>query len=76
MFFGGGGGFFFILLNFFFFTFAVFLLWAIKHTDLDTVHHYLDDYIFIGSGNTDHCEQLIKSMCREFGKPFNEEKSY
>lgn len=60
-------------------TFAVFLEWAIKErTGLDTVHHYLDDFIFIGSENTDHCSQLMTSfeiMCSEFGIPLNKDKT-
>lgn len=43
------------------------------------MHHYLDDFIFIGSGNTDHCRQLMMNsfeiMGREFGIPLNKDKT-
>lgn len=43
--------------------FAVFLEWAIKQrTGLDTVHHYLDDFIFAGGANNHHCNHLMTAL--------------
>lgn len=59
--------------------FAVFLKWAIKQrTGLDTVHYYLDDFIFAGGANTQHCSHLMtafEAMCRELMVPLNKEKN-
>lgn len=49
-----------------------------RQSGLDSVAHYLDDFIFAGRQNTRHCEQLMKcfsSICSELGVPLAIEKS-
>lgn len=60
-------------------TFSTFLEWAVKFkTQLDTVHHYLDDFIFIGKSNSDNCSALMhtfQDICSEIGVPLNQDKT-
>lgn len=60
-------------------TLSTFLEWAVKFkTQLDTVHHYLDDFIFIGKSNPDNCSALMhtfQDICSEIGVPLNEDKT-
>lgn len=59
--------------------FATFLEWLVREqTNLQTVHHYLDDFIFIGNPNTDQCLSLMgtfQELCREMGVPLNNDKT-
>lgn len=59
--------------------FSTFLEWAVKFkTQLDTVHHYLDDFIFIGKSNSDNCSALMhtfQDICSEIGVPLNQDKT-
>lgn len=43
--------------------FATFLEWLVRdQTNLQTVHHYLDDFIFIGKPNTNQCNFLMSTF--------------
>lgn len=59
--------------------FSSFLEWlVIAKSGIETVHHYLDDFIFAGSAHTSHCHVLMhtfQSMCVEMGIPLNQDKS-
>jgi hypothetical protein len=56
-------------------NFAVlfFLHWVVQSkTDLDTLDHYLDDFIFAGANGSGNCALLMdafKSICQELGVP-------
>lgn len=60
-------------------TFSTFLEWAVKFkTQLDTVHNYLDDFIFIGKSNSDNCLALMhtfQDICSVIGVPLNQDKT-
>ncbi|KAK3106927.1 hypothetical protein FSP39_003200 [Pinctada imbricata] len=59
--------------------FATFLEWVIKsRTGVTTIHHYLDDFIFIGDQQSTQCHTLMnnfKSMCLDLGIPLNDSKT-
>lgn len=59
--------------------FATFLEWLVMdQTNLQTVHHYLDDFIFIGKPNTNQCNFLMSTfqeICNGVGVPLNEDKT-
>lgn len=43
--------------------FATFLEWLVRdQTSLQTVHHYLDDFIVIGKTNTNQCNFLMSTF--------------
>lgn len=47
-------------------------------TQLDTVHHYLDDFIFIGKSNSDYCSTVMytfQDICSEIGVPLIQDKT-
>jgi hypothetical protein len=54
------------------------LEWLVKkQSSLDMVHHYLDDFIFVGGAGTSHCQTLLQtfhSLCEEMGIPLNPDK--
>lgn len=58
--------------------FATFLQWALqKKSGLNTVDHYLDDFIFLGRPGTDECSLLMKefdNLCASLGVPLAVEK--
>lgn len=59
--------------------FSTFLEWLAKErSGFNTIHHYLDDFIFIGSANTSQCKfimQKFEELCLEIGVPLNAEKT-
>ena len=59
--------------------FATFLEWLVRdQLCLQTVHHYLDDFIFIGSPYTSKCLSLVSTfqdICRNIGVPLNNDKT-
>ena len=60
-------------------TFANFLQWVIRSScPVGRVEHYLDDFLFGGPQNTDHCSIIMRgflSHCVNFGVPIAEEKT-
>ena len=60
-------------------TFATFLHWVVQSkTDLDTLDHYLDDFIFAGANGSGNCALLMdafKSICQELGVPLADNKT-
>lgn len=56
-----------------------FLEWLVRdQTNLQTVHHYLDDFILIGKPNTNQCNFLMSTfqeICNGVGVPLNEDKT-
>ena len=60
-------------------TFSTFLEWAVRsNSNLHTVHHYLDDFIFAGRHNSNHCQVLLRSfqeLCSDLGVPLNPDKT-
>jgi hypothetical protein len=52
---------------------STFLEWLVrKKSEVETVHHYLDDFIFAGSSYSNHCHVLVhtfQSLCVEMGIP-------
>ena len=59
--------------------FATFLHWLIVFkSNVPTIDHYLDDFIFAGKKGSGDCEKLVstfESSCNELGVPIAEEKS-
>ncbi|KAK3086984.1 hypothetical protein FSP39_000036 [Pinctada imbricata] len=59
--------------------FATFLEWLVKfESGVPTVHHYLDDFVFAASSESNECSQLMhtfKRVCGSLGIPLNEEKT-
>lgn len=59
--------------------FSTFLHWLVSYkTNLNSLDHYLDDFIFAGRRLSNHCELLVdtfSSICSEIGVPIAEEKS-
>jgi hypothetical protein len=53
--------------------FVTFLQWALqKKSGLNTIDHYLDDFIFLGRPGTDECSLLRKefdNLCTSLGVP-------
>ncbi|XP_062578413.1 uncharacterized protein LOC134240321 isoform X1 [Saccostrea cucullata] len=60
-------------------TFATFLHWLPEfRTGLETLDHYLDDFIFAGKGGTSECSRLMenfKSVTTDIGVPLAEDKT-
>lgn len=60
-------------------TFATFLHWLTQYkTGLDTLDHYLDDFIFAGKGGSQDCAILMTqftSLTKEIGVPLAEDKT-
>ena len=43
--------------------FATFLQWELeRRTGLDTVFHYLDDFLFLGHAGSDECTRLMEGF--------------
>lgn len=59
--------------------FSTFLHWLVeKKTGLNTLDHYLDDFIFVGKERTNQCKKLMgafSSLCKDLGIPIAENKS-
>ena len=59
--------------------FATFIQWVVKEkVGLDTLEHYLDDFIFAGRNQTGDCKKLMDTfheICNEFGIPLAENKT-
>ena len=59
--------------------FATFLHWVVQSkTDLDTLDHYLDDFIFAGANGSGNCALLMdafKHICQELGVPLADNKT-
>lgn len=59
--------------------FSPFLEWAtVENSDLDTLSHYLDDFIFAGSKGLGNCHNLMssfQSICTECGVSFGSWKN-
>ena len=59
--------------------FSTFLDWLVKfRSGLDSLDHYLDDFIFMGSSNSGVCELLMHTFehaCIELGVPIAHEKT-
>lgn len=59
--------------------FSTFLEWAtVENSGLDTLSHYLDDFIFAGSKGSGNCYNLMssfQSICTECGIPLAVEKT-
>ena len=59
--------------------FSTFLQWVIQfRTGLDTIDHYLDDFIFIGTDSSEDCLNLMSSfqnLCYELNIPIAEDKT-
>jgi len=59
--------------------FATFLDWLVKYTSgLNTLDHYLDDFIFGGDPRTEDCRRLLDtfaSVCSQLAVPVAHEKS-
>jgi hypothetical protein len=60
-------------------TFSTFLEWAVRFkSNFHTVHHYLDDFIFAGHHNSNHCQIFLRSfqeLCSELGVTLNPDKT-
>ncbi|XP_053398262.1 uncharacterized protein LOC128556673 [Mercenaria mercenaria] len=58
---------------------STFLHWLVTEvTGLETLDHYLDDFIFVGKSGSDNCLTLVKAfedICLQLGIPIAEEKS-
>ena len=59
--------------------FATFLQWVVKSkSGLDTLDHYLDDFIFAGAASSNNCKILMdtfKEVSQELGVPLAENKT-
>lgn len=59
--------------------FAKMLHWAVvNQSSIDTLDHYLDDFIFIGPSDSDNCSVLMHTfskICDTIGVPINDEKT-
>jgi hypothetical protein len=55
------------------------LHWVVQFkTDLDTLDHYLDDFIFAGANGSGNCALLMdvfKNICQELGVPLADNKT-
>ncbi|KAK3108908.1 hypothetical protein FSP39_018419 [Pinctada imbricata] len=60
-------------------NFSTFLEWYLrKKVGLDTVHHYLDDFLFMGKHDTNECTKLMTefvTICDFIGVPLAHEKT-
>ena len=60
--------------------FATFLHWLVTFkSGLNTLDHYLDDFIFACKRGSEHCQQLMHTfinISEELGVPLSEEKTY
>lgn len=60
-------------------TFSTFIEWLVRRqSGLETTHHYLDDFIFAGRSDTNHCRMLVDtfhSLCTDMGIPLNKDKA-
>ena len=60
-------------------TFATFLHWLTSFkSGINTLDHYLDDFIFVGEGDTENCAKLMhcfKDLTSEIGVPLAEDKT-
>lgn len=60
-------------------SFSSFLHWLVSQkTGLNTLDHYLDDFIFAGREHSGHCNKLMNcfsSTCTELGIPLADDKS-
>ena len=59
--------------------FATFLEWVVRdQSGIHTVHHYLDDYVFIGTQHSNACITAMTTfeyVCNILGIPLNEDKT-
>jgi len=59
--------------------FATMLHWAVaKESGIDTLDHYLDDFIFIGPSDSENCNILMQTfdqICQKLGVPINDNKT-
>ena len=59
--------------------FSTFLDWLVKDlAKINSMDHYLDDFIFVGVYNSNQCRELVSTfskVCSELGVPIAEEKS-
>lgn len=59
--------------------FATFLEWLLKFLYHDSIlHHYLDDYIFMGDGESNDCLQAMtrfEQLCESLGVPLASDKT-
>lgn len=59
--------------------FATMLHWAVtSYTGINTLYHYLDDFIFIGPSSSDHCYILMNTfldISNQLGVPINDSKT-
>lgn len=59
--------------------FATFLEWLLKYLYHDSVlHHYLDDYIFLGEKMSNNCLQTMlrfEQLCKSLGVPLADDKT-
>lgn len=60
-------------------TFSTFLHWLIvQKSGLNSLDHYLDDFIFMGEQSTNNCTTLMNcfaNICKELGIPLATEKT-
>ncbi len=58
--------------------YSTFLQWCVQYeTGIDTLSHYLDDYIFFSSKDSPNCQLLLDTfheICQKFGVPVSPEK--
>ena len=59
--------------------FATFIEWTVRYKSrLDSIEHYLDDFLFAGKAETEDCKFLMsvfRQVCNELGVPIAEEKT-
>ncbi|KAK6165929.1 hypothetical protein SNE40_022735 [Patella caerulea] len=60
-------------------TFSRFLQWVVtSKSELHTIEHYLDDFIFAGASNSSDCLSLMKAftdVCESLGVPIADDKT-
>lgn len=53
------------------------LQWLIQKQEVETIFHYLDDFITVGKPGSSECEinmKVMQQMCRDTGTPIEEDK--
>ena len=59
--------------------FSTFLHWEVQHrSNIESIVHYLDDFLFIGDKSTDECQILMccfQELCKGLGVPLAVEKT-
>ncbi|XP_041428581.1 uncharacterized protein LOC121396972 [Xenopus laevis] len=64
---------------YYFEAFATFVQWVVQYeTNCKFILHYLDDFLFVGPPQSDHCFNLLRRfiwMASKFGIPLSKEKT-